>query len=481
MRRRAAALAGRVRRTKDRWTGKSGERPARARHCDRAKRPPHAMRQPLAERPGRRDGKARKPGDLPPIQTSTRPRGKGSRHAQADRGAARRFAFIAFSSRRPPRRRPTEVNVRIEGQSETLFEGPILTEGHNVKASSDTKAPLGAPLQRAQQRRPNPTPGPTPTAAVGRRDGASSAKASTATGTPAFEDYFITQLGARTRQNSAASAYWGVLVNNVFTTSAAASTSSTAATKCSGSTTPSAAGRAAPLPRRLPGGAGPLTATATLEPAASRSRSTPGRLQRGRSARPSPQRSTDPFEGAEVAPVVTDRGRGFETSRHRRAPKRSRPLPTVRRRSPSRTPGWHRIKATESTRRQGNGDPLQPPRRLRDRTAGDRLRPAAGRRRSGADPPPPTGRGRTGGDEPAETPAQPAASGPGASVQARRPGPRGARRRRRPVRLQLPRLDRSQIAARPGRGQLAGARRRARGSRAGRSPRRRSGAKALAT
>ena len=34
---------------------------------------------------------------------------------------------------------PREVNVRIEGKSETLFEGPILTEGHDVRASSDTQ------------------------------------------------------------------------------------------------------------------------------------------------------------------------------------------------------------------------------------------------------------------------------------------------------------------------------------------------------
>ncbi len=38
------------------------------------------MRQPLAERPGRRDGRARKPGDLPPIPPSS-PRGKGFKDA----------------------------------------------------------------------------------------------------------------------------------------------------------------------------------------------------------------------------------------------------------------------------------------------------------------------------------------------------------------------------------------------------------------
>ena len=56
--------------------GEVGEIPARARHCDREK--PVARRvQPLVERPGRREGKARKPGDLPPIRHVYRPRGKG--------------------------------------------------------------------------------------------------------------------------------------------------------------------------------------------------------------------------------------------------------------------------------------------------------------------------------------------------------------------------------------------------------------------
>src|SRR6185295_6243691 len=36
---------------------------------------------------------------------------------------------------------PTEVNVRIEGKTETLFEGPILSDGHNIKGITDTGAP----------------------------------------------------------------------------------------------------------------------------------------------------------------------------------------------------------------------------------------------------------------------------------------------------------------------------------------------------
>jgi hypothetical protein len=60
--------------------GEAGESPARARHCDREKPAARRTRQPLARGSGRRDGKARKPGDLPPIPPS-HPRGKGSKDA----------------------------------------------------------------------------------------------------------------------------------------------------------------------------------------------------------------------------------------------------------------------------------------------------------------------------------------------------------------------------------------------------------------
>src|SRR5690348_6971516 len=97
------------------------------------------MRQPLAERPGRRDGKARKPGDLPPIQSPI---------ALVERGlgmhkplAALVVAVISVLVTAPASATPAQVNVRIEGKTETLFEGPILTDGHNVKGLTDTKAP----------------------------------------------------------------------------------------------------------------------------------------------------------------------------------------------------------------------------------------------------------------------------------------------------------------------------------------------------
>jgi hypothetical protein len=108
---------------------------------------------------------------------------------------------------------PTQVNVRIEGQSETLFEGPILTEGHNVKASSDTKERScdGIDVNDPE----NLTPGPTPTAAS---VDAMSLIGETFDGQwyNGYEDYFITRWGPD-KQNEAKAEYWGILVNNVFT------------------------------------------------------------------------------------------------------------------------------------------------------------------------------------------------------------------------------------------------------------------------
>ncbi len=106
---------------------------------------------------------------------------------------------------------PTEVNVRIEGRSETLFEGPVLTEGHNVKALSDAEPHRCDGVNNGK----HPTPGPTPTAA--------SVDAMSIVGEgfdgnwyPGYDDYFITRWGPDA-QDAALSQYWGLLVNNVYT------------------------------------------------------------------------------------------------------------------------------------------------------------------------------------------------------------------------------------------------------------------------
>ena len=112
------------------------------------------------------------------------------------------------------------VNVRIEGKAETLFEGPVLTIPHGVRAASD-KIPAGT-RRRCDGINPldpqNVVPGVTPTAV--------SADAMTLIGQTfdgqwyrSFEDYFVTRFGPDLQEPSAPNggAYWGILVNDTFT------------------------------------------------------------------------------------------------------------------------------------------------------------------------------------------------------------------------------------------------------------------------
>ncbi len=126
--------------------------------------------------------------------------------------AALAIASLILIVAPPARATPTQGNVRIEGKGETLFEGPIWTEGHDVQASSDTQARTcdGTNNQR------HPTPGPTPTASavdalriIGETFDAQWYGSS-------FDDYFLTRFGPD-EQSITEGAYWGILVNNVFT------------------------------------------------------------------------------------------------------------------------------------------------------------------------------------------------------------------------------------------------------------------------
>jgi hypothetical protein len=106
---------------------------------------------------------------------------------------------------------PTEVNVTIEGKTETLFEGPILTEGHEIKASSDTteRSCDGINVNDPE----NVNPGATPTAAS---VDAMSMIGETFDGRwyGGYDDYFITRWATDKEEGGQS---WGIVVNNVFT------------------------------------------------------------------------------------------------------------------------------------------------------------------------------------------------------------------------------------------------------------------------
>jgi hypothetical protein len=113
----------------------------------------------------------------------------------------------------PCARAATSVNVRIEGKEETIFEKSIPVSIKKIEASSDTQERNCDGVNELDPE--NVAPGVTPTLA--------SAEAMESIGETfdgqwyeGFGDYFITRWGPD-EQDNALSAWWGILVNQVFT------------------------------------------------------------------------------------------------------------------------------------------------------------------------------------------------------------------------------------------------------------------------
>ncbi len=239
---------------------------------------------------------------------------------------------------------PAEVSVRIEGRDRTLFEGPVLTEGHDVRGATDTNAPPGGRRCDGLNNHKNPSPGPTPTAA--------SVDAMSIAGqdfdgqwyTEPYEDYFVTRWGPD-RQDPVDDAYWGVVVNNVFTSVGGCQYQLDAGDEVLWAYD---AFKSKPLLALFPacysGGVRQLTATAELgQPFLVEVAEYEDEGEDAPPAHPGRDGAV-PFEGAIVAPVSTS-SEGYETV------EASSPeaVGTAADGSASitfSTPGWHRIKAT---------------------------------------------------------------------------------------------------------------------------------------
>jgi hypothetical protein len=132
-------------------------------------------------------------------------------------------ALLVLCTPPPVHAAPVEVNVRIEGRTHTLFEGPILTEGHAVssyKADGNGAQDLAEhPCDGINALDPqNTSPGPTPTAAsVDAMNVIGETPAMAGQWYPGFNDYFVKQWGAEAENAEADGESWGILVNNVFT------------------------------------------------------------------------------------------------------------------------------------------------------------------------------------------------------------------------------------------------------------------------
>ncbi len=336
---------------------------------------------------------------------------------------------------------PATVSVRIEGRAETLFEGPVLTDGHNVRASGDTKAPAAGRRCNGLNSNAHTAPGPTPTAAAVDAMSILGAGFDGDWYAQPFEDYFITRWGPD-RQSIANAEYWGLVVNNVFTSVGGCQFQLDGGDEVLW-VYDAFAGRPrlALYPADYSAGAVTLTASVKLgDPFEVEVDAWDGYNE---GAPPSsPQRAgAEPFEGAAVAPVVAGAG-GFEA---------------VDADDPSTAltgedglaeveldePGWHRIKATatgaggeESAIRSNRLDVCvyeSAPSECPPLPADDQVR---------IPPPPETWEGPP--EEPGGSPPTGGGPGGGGGQVAAAPTPPTADPRQ--VRLQLLRLDRSRIA-----------------------------------
>lgn len=245
---------------------------------------------------------------------------------------------------------PTQVTVRIEGRSETLFEGPLTTEPHGVRALSDS----GSGLRRCDginfNDPQNVAPAVTPTAA--------SADAMTLVGQSfdgqwysQFEDYFLTRFGPDSQDAAApgGGAYWGLLVNNTFTNVGGCQYQLDGGDEVlwvydafQGRPTlalfPEAAGYSSgPRPLTVTGAAPGQAVPVEVVSYADNLENTPpvGPTRLGSS----------PYVGAKVSPVTTA-GNGFE-----RIETATGPMTDAQGKASVSyaEPGWHRIKATVGT------------------------------------------------------------------------------------------------------------------------------------
>ncbi len=199
---------------------------------------------------------------------------------------------------------PTELTVRIEGATRTLFEGPILSDGHDVEAASDTQPrPCDGTNGGA-----NPAPGPTPTAAAADAMGLAG-KDFDGDWYPGFDDYFVQRWGPD-REDPEAGAFWGLLVNGMLTPVGGCQWEDGAGDEVLWAYD-AFSGRS---PLRLAAADDPSQAPQPPAPTAAVEVGKPLALQvDSYSGSEGAEPEVDPAAGVTVAPVATEPGSGYET------------------------------------------------------------------------------------------------------------------------------------------------------------------------
>jgi hypothetical protein len=122
-------------------------------------------------------------------------------------------AFLLVVIVAPLAHAATEVNVRIEGKEETLFEKTIPVAIHPIEASSDTEA---RQCYATDELETEPAATPTLASAEAMESIGETFDATWFGGIGPLGDYFLTRFGPD-EQDNALSAWWGILVNNTLT------------------------------------------------------------------------------------------------------------------------------------------------------------------------------------------------------------------------------------------------------------------------
>jgi hypothetical protein len=125
------------------------------------------------------------------------------------RSAACACALIALALPAAASATPVSVNLRIEGRTSTLFDGPVTTDGHDV-----TTAEAGTHRCDGTNGNANPTPGPTPTAAL---DDVAKQHGFTIDGNYGnfgIDDYFLDRIAGDSLDPN--SEYWSLWINFGF-------------------------------------------------------------------------------------------------------------------------------------------------------------------------------------------------------------------------------------------------------------------------
>lgn len=122
-------------------------------------------------------------------------------------------AAIALAAPAVAAAAPTAVNLRIEGTSGTVFDGPVTTDGKEITTASGGTHKCDGTNGGA-----NPTPGPTPTTAL---DDGSKTGAYTWDGSyfNSFDDYFVERIGSEVNGGPPNYPSWGVFLNSTATQS----------------------------------------------------------------------------------------------------------------------------------------------------------------------------------------------------------------------------------------------------------------------